>query len=119
MTVAGQQVGRRGEAEVCSYLQTRGYDIVARNWHSGRYGELDIVAQKGGELFVIEVKTRSWPCSNLPEQAVNQAKTDKLYIATQAFIVAHPQFPQQVSLWVAAVLLSQSGVVKEIKLWPV
>lgn len=50
------KLGRRGEALACRLLETKGYDILARNWRI-KAGELDIVARDGMMLVFVEVKT--------------------------------------------------------------
>ena len=50
-------IGDKGESKVVWKYRFKGYKIIARNF-SCRYGELDIVAQKGDTIAVIEVKTR-------------------------------------------------------------
>lgn len=53
-----QLVGRRGEDAACAYLQNKGFSIVDRNYWR-KWGEIDVVAQKGKELRFVEVKTVS------------------------------------------------------------
>ncbi len=50
-------IGDEGERKVARMYFFKGYRIIARNF-SCRYGELDIVAQKGNTIVIIEVKTR-------------------------------------------------------------
>jgi putative endonuclease len=50
-------VGRAGEEAAVQYLLQRGYRILQRNYRC-RVGEIDLVAQDGGTLVFIEVKTR-------------------------------------------------------------
>ena len=49
--------GDKGENKVVWKYRLNGYKIISRNF-SCRYGELDIVAQKGDTIVVVEVKTR-------------------------------------------------------------
>ena len=49
--------GDKGERKIARMYFFKGYRIIARNF-SCRYGELDIVAQKGNTVVIIEVKTR-------------------------------------------------------------
>ena len=46
------ELGKEGENAAAEYLMSKGYSIRHRNWHSGKR-ELDIVAQKDGELIVV------------------------------------------------------------------
>ena len=53
-----QVVGRAGEDCACEYLRKNGYTIVDRNYLR-KWGEIDIVAKKGGHIHFVEVKTVS------------------------------------------------------------
>jgi len=50
-----REIGRVGEERAVAYLADRGFEIVETNFTS-RYGEIDIVARRGGVLHFIEVK---------------------------------------------------------------
>lgn len=47
MTEARQRLGKKGEDAACTYLERKGYVICRRNYRC-RYGEIDIIAAKGG-----------------------------------------------------------------------
>ena len=49
--------GRAGEAIAALFLESRGYSIRAVNFRSGRQ-EIDLVAQRGRLLVLVEVKWR-------------------------------------------------------------
>lgn len=53
-----QKVGEIGENVACRFLMKRGFEIVERNYWK-KWGEIDIIAKKGGILRFIEVKTVS------------------------------------------------------------
>ncbi|HVO45521.1 MAG TPA: YraN family protein [Steroidobacteraceae bacterium] len=53
-----RDVGRIAEQVAASWLTERGWRLVTRNFNR-RVGELDIVAQQGRVLAVIEVRTRA------------------------------------------------------------
>lgn len=78
-------LGKDGEEEAVNYLLTEGYNICHRNWRSGRK-ELDIIAEKAGELIIIEVKTRRNTVYLLPEEAVNNRKIRRIVSAADAYI---------------------------------
>lgn len=77
--------GKAGEDEAIAFLQGEGYHIRHRNWRSGRK-ELDIVADNGEELIVVEVKSRKDTEYALPEDAVNEKKIRRIVTATDAYI---------------------------------
>lgn len=71
------RVGREGEEAAAAFLCARGYRILERNVRF-RTGELDLVAEEGGYLVFVEVKTRrSARCGHAAE-AVTAAKQRRL-----------------------------------------
>lgn len=110
-----QVLGAAGERAAEEYLVNLGYVILDRNWHAGRYGEIDIVAEEAGMLVVVEVKTRHGTGFGNPEDAVNKAKQEKLRGAAQAYLTSHPHLPQAVRLEVVAVVLSTEEEVLDLK----
>ena len=52
-----QTRGSLGEQIAVDHLETRGYEIVERNYRT-RFGELDVVAADDAALVFCEVKTR-------------------------------------------------------------
>lgn len=60
-------LGRAGEDAAADFLRRRGFDVLARNYHTP-YGELDIVAAKDGAVVFAEVKTGS-PRSRIDPRA--------------------------------------------------
>jgi len=55
MKTAKQSLGQLGEDLAVQHLRQRGYSIIERNYRRP-WGELDIVAEKAGELVFCEVK---------------------------------------------------------------
>ncbi|MCB0790423.1 MAG: YraN family protein [Flavobacteriales bacterium] len=79
------RTGEQGEQAACRFLEGAGYRILARNWRHGR-DELDIVARMDDILVVVEVKTRRDERVALPEDAVDQAKQERLFRAAEAYL---------------------------------
>lgn len=73
-----QRIGRRGEELAARFLIQRGYVIVERNWRCGHW-EADIIAQKTGEVRIVEVKTRRSMAAGFPEESVTGVKLDRLW----------------------------------------
>lgn len=57
MTRRKKNMGDWGEEQACRFLQRHGFVIKDRNYYT-TFGEIDIVAQKGDDLYFVEVKTR-------------------------------------------------------------
>ena len=78
-------LGKAGEDAAVAYLRGKGYSIRHRNWRKGHW-ELDIVAEKDGELVVVEVKTRTNLLYARPEEAVNMGKIKRTVCAADAYV---------------------------------
>ncbi len=62
---------------MAKHLKENGYIIVKRNWRD-RFGELDIIAQKGNVLAFVEVKTRDESAIVSGFEAVDSLKQEKI-----------------------------------------
>lgn len=78
-------LGKRGEQLAVSHLEESGYQILERNWTSGK-AEVDIIAQKDGVLAVVEVKTRSSDGFGLPQDFVTPKKIRLLTAAIDRYV---------------------------------
>ena len=81
-------IGREGEDFAIAWLRNNGFLIHDRNWRNGRY-EIDIVAEKLGELHIIEVKTRRAGGLVAPEQTITPTKAAALRRAASAYLAMH------------------------------
>src|SRR3569623_2145107 len=80
--------GDRGEREAVRYVRKLGWRILARK-HRNRLGEIDLIAQDGDTIVVIEVKTRRSNAAGRPEDAITPAKQKQLTGAALAFLKKH------------------------------
>lgn len=78
-------LGKAGEDAAAKLLESEGYTIRHRNWRL-RHLELDIVAEKDGELTIVEVKTRSNTDYRQPYEAVDYKKIKHILYAANAYI---------------------------------
>lgn len=78
-------LGKAGEEAAVAYLERNDYVIRDRNWRKNHL-ELDIVAVKGNELVVVEVKTRSNTDWQEPQEAVNWQKIRRVVCAADAYV---------------------------------
>ncbi|HEX2947419.1 MAG TPA: YraN family protein [Clostridia bacterium] len=70
--------GSMGEQMAADYLARNGFRILARNYRSGRFGEVDIIATEKEYICFIEVKTRTSDLFGTPAEAVGYSKRNKL-----------------------------------------
>lgn len=81
--------GKRGEDFAAEYLARRGYSVIVRNYHT-RYGEIDIVAQRGDVLAFVEVKTRRSSSWGGAAGAVTPQKQHRLILAAERYLQDNP-----------------------------
>lgn len=79
------ELGKEGEELAVNHLLEKGYEILEQNW---RYlkAEIDIIAQTGTTLAVVEVKTRSTNEFGNPQDFVNPKKIKLLVSATNEYV---------------------------------
>lgn len=77
--------GKWGERTAARYLRKRGYTLLATNY-SCRFGEVDIIAQKGTFLVFAEVKLRKNDSHGMPREFVTPAKQKRLLLTAQQYL---------------------------------
>ena len=63
-TSKSQKIGELGEDIACKFLMKHGFEILERNY-TKKWGEIDVIAQKEGKFYIVEVKSVS--CVTLPD----------------------------------------------------
>ena len=86
---AHNELGKWGEDMAAAYLLEKGYSILERDWKSGHH-DLDIIAQEGNTLVVVEVKTRRNRLFGDPEEAIDYKKRRSLLSAINHYVKPHP-----------------------------
>lgn len=81
-----QKFGRAGENFAAEILQLSGYEILERNYRC-KDGEIDIIAQRDGEIVFIEVKTRRGAAFGDPCEAVGRTKQQHMRKAAVVFLL--------------------------------
>jgi putative endonuclease len=74
--------GRRAELAVADYLFAHGYTVLARNLRVGPW-ELDVVAQRGDLVAVVEVRTRGGGSFEGPFESITPAKRTRVIRAVE------------------------------------
>ena len=101
-----QKLGKIGETFAEQVLCLEGYRILERNFRC-REGEIDLIADKGDELFFIEVKTRRNFTFGQPCEAVDQRKQINLRKAARAYVTKRKSYYQYYSFQVIEVGFQQ------------
>lgn len=80
------ELGKYGEDFACRYLQSKGYEILARNFRCHRFGEIDIIARQKSVISFIEVKTRTSTRFGRPIEAVTLMKQRKIHRCAEYYL---------------------------------
>lgn len=78
--------GHEGENIAAVYLENRGYKIVCRNYRISRFGEIDIIAEKGEYICFVEVKWRRGGAFGTPAEAVTRKKAATIRLLAQLYL---------------------------------
>ena len=84
--------GNAGESLAVNYLEQSGYRFLFRNYWC-RIGEIDIVAQKGGCVHFVEVKTRTGAFYGTPSESVTNHKLSRMRTAAESYMKAFAGMP--------------------------
>lgn len=108
--------GKAGEKIAISYLETLGYTILETNYRLPG-GEIDIVANEGGVLAFIEVKTRRSDTFGTPEEAITPWKIRRLTRTAQVYKLTHKNLPDTMRIDVLAITFTDLSSSPKIALY--
>lgn len=106
------EFGKWGEDLAAKFLEEKDFEILARNWRHG-HQEVDLIAQRDGTLYFVEVKTRhgeEWTA----EAAITSKKRTLLWNAMMAWKLQHPS-PMPVHYPVIAIIVRDADTPPEIR----
>ncbi|SEG54496.1 putative endonuclease [Nonomuraea solani] len=95
------ELGKQGEQLAVTYLEAKGMRVIERNWRC-RHGEIDIIAEDGPTLVVVEVKTRSGRSHGTALESVRPAKLARLRMLAAQWLSAQPHTYETVRVDVIA-----------------
>ncbi len=110
-----RSLGAAGERLAARYLEARGYRIIARNVRL-KSGEVDIVAEEGGCLVLVEVRLRRGGSAGAALESVARLKQQRLRRLAAEYCADHVPQLAAVRIDVVAVSLGRSGRLEEILL---
>ena len=79
------RIGLENEELAAAYLTNCGYTVLERNFRGGG-GELDIIAEKDGVVYFVEVKARRSGSQVTAIEAVTTDKKRRLWAAAEAWL---------------------------------
>ena len=104
-----QRTGAFGEEVTVNYIQSRGDEILDRNWRI-REGEIDIVSLAPDGIFhFIEVKTRSSLAFGHPFESINREKAHRMQRLALGWLATHGCLGCDYTIDVVAILIAADG----------
>lgn len=105
-----QKTGELGEDIACKFLVKNKFDILERNY-TRKWGEIDIIAKKGGKFYFIEVKSMlanlnkiidKNPTHYRPEENMDRKKSKRMIKIIETYLISNRigNTPWQVDLLV-------------------
>ncbi|MTE26176.1 YraN family protein [Winogradskyella ouciana] len=101
------ELGKKGEQLAVNYLANNNYEIVERNYRFDK-AEVDIIAQKGDILAIIEVKTRSTIDFGNPQDFVKPKQIKNLVKAVHEYVTEN-DLDVEVRFDIIAILKEKKG----------
>jgi putative endonuclease len=102
-----------GERLAAAHLEAKGYRVVDRNYRR-REGEVDVVAERGGALVFVEVRTRMGGEPGEAAESITPAKAARLLAVAEVYCQEHPGGLADCRIDVVTVELSPDGRLRKI-----
>jgi putative endonuclease len=80
------KTGNKGEELAATFLASKSYEIVARNYRY-KHAEIDLIVKKDNCLIFVEVKTRSSSSFGEPETFVSDKKAAKVMEGAEQYMI--------------------------------
>lgn len=92
-----KSTGNLGEDLAANYLVKQGYKVLERNL-SLSFGEIDILAQQGKNIVIVEVKTVRGSGFGLAQELVRFKKQKKLLLLGKCIVQQYPNSPIRIDV---------------------
>ncbi len=114
-----QYIGMKGEEAAAGLLKDKGYNILRRNYAVHNVGELDIIAEKDGDIHIFEVRTRrnigTYPDS---AESVVSKKRSRVMRTAERFVNENGLFDRNIVFEVIKVTHDAQGNILKIDFVP-
>ncbi len=107
--------GNSGEEQACEFLENSGFTIIDRNFHFGKNGEIDIIAQKENLVLFVEVKSRDSKKFGGALYSINQKKKSTLRFTANGYLIKYPQMNKKNHLFRFDLIAIEGGEINWVK----
>ena len=91
----------------CGILFAEGYDILDTNFRT-KGGEIDIICEKGRDIWFVEVKTRTGDRMGEPIEAVDRNKVNRMRRAAVRYVSQNRCYDRDIRFKVLEVLVRET-----------
>ena len=84
-------IGAEGESRAAVYLESKGFEIIERNWRT-KGGEIDIIADKNDTIVFVEVKTLPNGTLDMIQRELNSQKRQRIIKTSKRFLLKHREY---------------------------
>ena len=106
------KLGTAGEGIARRHLEALGYTLREANYRC-RWGEVDLVMERDGEVVFVEVRTKRGRAFGTPEESVTPAKRRRLSATAYHYLEEHGlDVPFRIDL--VAIAMNLRGVVERV-----
>lgn len=114
MTTPRRKLGDFAERIAAEHLVAKGYRIRERN-HRTRFGETDIIAQRGDTLAFVEVRCRRGTSMGTASESLSISKQRRLVNLAEAYGAGDDSLPNGRRIDLIAVDLARDGTVLAVQ----
>ena len=100
-------LGQQGEEMAAKMYQEKGFEIVQRNFRSGK-AEIDLIVKKGNLMIFVEVKTRTSVAFGMPEEDVTSRKAKLIVNAAEQYTYDH-NWQSNVRFDIVAIIITRDN----------
>jgi len=100
--------GRAAEDLAATWLEARGFDVLARN-HATRRGEVDLVCREGETLCFVEVRSRAPAGHGTAAESVTRRKARRVVAAATDWAMRHGGLDRPMRFDVVAITTGPAG----------
>ncbi len=87
--------GKEGEEIAQRYFASKGYKILAQNYRT-RFGEIDLICEKGQTLIFIEVRRKTGKEFGEPIESVDRRKVEKIKRVAEQFLLERGIYDKEI-----------------------
>lgn len=113
------ELGREGENAVIKELLLQGFKFLDRNFSVHNVGELDVIMEKEGDIYVVEVKSRLEDTFFTdPAQSISHKKIQRMINTTKIYIKNNRLYDRNVHFLAGCVTHKRDGSIQNVEIIP-